>query len=366
MKPTNEWQRLVKKEKEGGGGEEWNDGPSATSKSKKSQSFPTSGSPVYRSLNQSAINWQAVPARLEGGTEHRWPVVVDPSFPISSRQNLPLPTDIHFSPWKNCRENEIHRASASSFSTAFLFTTRRSIRLTIFSTNFVQNVVLNSFIFDLIWQSTALRKAWLRVWRSSFIIRVKFVTKIRELRSWSNSKFLVGFSRNQEIIPRAGTTGPEKRSLIVAGRKLEGRSDAKAIENFSRVDSFQSLLRNPIEPRCLDPGQVLQYWLAQFSIISELRKVPWAGSILKCWRILTDETWSTSEIHGSFFSSRSMYAYLSPYVIISSSTSRISFPDKVFGKIAKMDLYSIFVTSNLLFLPLLHNSLPITLHRVEI
>lgn len=232
MKPTNEWQRLVKKEKEGGGGgEEWNDGPSATSKSKKSQSFPTSGSPVYRSLNQSAINWQAVPARLEGGTEHRWPVVVDPSFPISSRQNLPPPTDIHFSPWKNCRENEIHRASASSFSTAFLFTTRRSIRSTIFTTNFVQDVVLNSFIFDLIWQSTALRKAWLRVWRSSFIIRVKFVTKIRELRSWSNSKFSVGFSRNQEIIPRAGTTGPEKRSLIVAGRKLEGRSDRKL---FSR------------------------------------------------------------------------------------------------------------------------------------
>lgn len=34
----------------------------------------------------------------------------------------------------------------------------------------------------------------------------------------------------------------------------------------------ESLLRNPIEPRY--PGQVLQYWLARFSIISELRKVP--------------------------------------------------------------------------------------------
>lgn len=50
--------------------------------------FATSGLPVYRNLNQSAINWQAVQA-LAGwreGTDHQldW-VVVDPSFPISWR-----------------------------------------------------------------------------------------------------------------------------------------------------------------------------------------------------------------------------------------------------------------------------------------
>lgn len=66
------------------------------------------------------------------------------------------------------------------------------------------------------------------------------------------------------------------RSLLIGAGVLEswrGRNDAKTMENFSssarlRRSKVPRLLRNPIEPRYLDPGQVLQYWLAQFSIIS--------------------------------------------------------------------------------------------------
>lgn len=360
MKPTNEWQRLVKKEKEGGGGEEWNDGPSATSKSKKSQSFPTSGSPVYRSLNQSAINWQAVPARLEGGTEHRWPVVVDPSFPISSRQNLPLPTDIHFSPWKNCRENEIHRASASSFSTAFLFTTRRSIRSTIFRLRILFKTL---FLIPLssIWSDN--RQRWGKLDCGCGDLRLIF-----ELNLWRRYESFVpdrirklGFSRNQEIIPRAGTTGPEKRSLIVAGRKLEGRSDRKL---FSRRLVRKSLAKpdRAKTPRSRPSVTVLARAIFYYIRVAE-------SSVSRVYFEMLENSHRRNLVHERNTRILLLFSFhvrVSPYVIISSSTSKISFPDKVFGKIAKMDLYSIFVTSNLLFLPLLHNSLPITLHRVEI
>lgn len=58
----------------------------------RSRLFATFGLPVYRSLNQSAINWQAVPPRLERGptTGARWC-----RWSIASSS---LSADIHFSP----------------------------------------------------------------------------------------------------------------------------------------------------------------------------------------------------------------------------------------------------------------------------
>lgn len=79
---------------------------------------------------------------------------------------------------------------------------------------------------------------------------------------------------NLFFVPRAERTG---EIVQLVNRVNVGKSGGlsfsrigKTMENFFlrpqyRVPRFPRLLRNP---RYLDPGQVLQYWLAQFSIIS--------------------------------------------------------------------------------------------------
>lgn len=169
---SDEWMATIgKKEEEEE--EEWNDGPSATSKSKKSVVLATSGLPVYRSLNQSAINWQAVPARLEGGPSiggrlsliHRFRFLRDRIF-LSRRIFIFHRGKTHFSPPPRKRDPRLSpplffpqpvRRSIDS----------RSIRQVLLFLILFKTLFLTSF--HLIWQSWV-RKAWSQVKEISFLV----------------------------------------------------------------------------------------------------------------------------------------------------------------------------------------------------
>lgn len=114
----------------------------------------TSGLPVYRSLNQSAINWQAVPARLEGGPStggrlsliHRFRFLRDRIF-LSRRIFIFHRGKTHFSPPPRKRDPRLSPPLFFPQPSSLHRFTIDSTSFTIF--NFVQDVVLNFFRSDL-------------------------------------------------------------------------------------------------------------------------------------------------------------------------------------------------------------------------